>query len=187
MKKIALTLSLLLFVSLSVHARDTFFNDSIRKTLKQYLVDKRISGFPEAYDAGNLSILNLISMEYVEDNPQAGEYKYGIYSFCGDMVHGYSYILMRRNDEYEILEMSDMWNGKSLIEIMIELIAYFYRHPDVPNLLFPLYVEAVSYVDYENSHWEIAQGIDIDADHPKESIYRLIEKSNGEPIEYFIE
>ncbi len=52
--------------------------------------------------------------------------------------------------------MNDMWNAheRDLTKIIIELVAYFRKHQDVPKALFPLYVDAVSRVFYNNSHYD---------------------------------
>jgi hypothetical protein len=190
MKKIILTLFFLSFVSLSIHAQDTFFSDSLRKELKQYLVDKDVAWDQNSYNSGMLNIRNEIRKENIDTNPKYKDYKYGIYSFWGDMTPIFSEILIRRGNKYEIL---GMLSGKSLMEIMTELIAYFYRYPEVPKQLFPLYVDAVSRVYRINSHWEGAFNVkkkrDI-SEYGKElsndTIYRLIEDSEGQ-IEFYID
>jgi hypothetical protein len=186
MKKNGLIVFFAIFAVVPVHAQDSFFTDSLRKELKQHLIDRNIASYPEQYFSGGLNILNMISMNLISEDPPTAEYKFGIYCFWGNMFPILSEILIRRGDEYEILEMV---NGNSLMEIMTELIAYFDRHPEVNRYLFPLYVDAVSRVYFENSHWLGANGLDAKGDRTSvskygklsnDSIYKFIEATKGE-------
>jgi hypothetical protein len=138
-------------VNISLHAQDAFFNDSLRRDLKNYLVDKNVALDRENYSIGNLNIFNEINNKNIDLYDQDKDYKYGIYSFRGINTPAFSEILIRRGDEYEIL---GMLNEGDLMDIMIKLIAYFYRYPDIPKELFPLYVDVVSRIYNLNHHWE---------------------------------
>ncbi len=191
MKRIVLALSFLLFSSMSLKAQDTFFNDSLRRHLKHYLVDKgAIEGNREQYSPFNLIIFNEINNQNVDRPCESRVYEYGIYSFKGIETPNYYDILIRRGNEYEIL---GVLNDRSLMETMTKLIAYFYRYPEVPKELFPLYVDAVSNVYNRNSHWEGAfnmkkkRGIsEYGSYSDKDTIYRIIEDSGGQ-LEFHID
>ncbi len=183
MKKNVLALFLLLFADTSTRAQDTFFNDSLRMRLKHYLVDKKAASNRDNYSPFNLIIFNEINGENIDQHPEIRAYKYGIYSFKGLEAPNYQEVLIRCGDEYEIL---GMLNDKSLEETLIKLIAYFYRYPEVPKELFPLYVDAVLRVYNLNFHWE--EAFNVKKKRPiteygkfseKDTRYRIVEDSDG--------
>jgi hypothetical protein len=151
--------------------------------LKKYLNDnkKRIGSHKTS---SGLLIFNKINGKNIDLYPDTIDYKYGIYIFELFEDPSWSEILIRRGDKYEILEMQ----GKgSLMNIMIELIAYFHRHPDVPKELYPIYVEVVTSVYNDNRHWYAAYNlkkkrrIDTYGDwHCNDTKYRFIVDSEGE-------
>jgi hypothetical protein len=137
-----------------------------------------------------LIIFNEISGKNIDIEPEAHAYKYGIYSFKGIETPNFYEILIRRGEEYEIL---GVLGGKSLMEIIKDLISYFDRYPEVPQRLFPLYVNAVTKVYNANSHWEGAYNVKKKRDISEygdftdsDTIYRIIEDSDGQ-IEFFID
>jgi hypothetical protein len=184
MKKNALISLFLLLISTSLYAQDVFFNDSLRMHLKNYLVDRKAGWNLDSYHPGMLNILNEINNKNIDTHPEVREYKYGIYSFWGDQLPAFYEILIRRGDKYEIL---GMLNDRSMMETMTKLMAYFYRNPDVPKELFPLYVDAVYRVYNLNFHWEGAYNVkkkrnieEYGQYSERDTQYRIIEDSEGD-------
>lgn len=180
MKKYTLTSFILLVTSLSIHAQDTFFTDSLRRGLTQLLVNKNIAINTKMQNYDPLIIRNLSTMEIINENSATEEDKFGIYDFHSELqVLAYSLILIRNGDQYDVLDVIN----ESCSEMTTELTDYFARHSNVPNELFSLYTNAINRVRKEYSHLEETSGIQIEKGKLNNSIYQFIMSSNGSVVE----
>jgi hypothetical protein len=180
MKRIALILFFLFSASISLHAQDVFFTDSLRIQLIKILVDKNIAIHTKMLNYDPLIIRDIISMKNLSDNSVNENDDFGIYDFRSEkQILDYSLIFIRDGDEFEILDLIN----KNRSKIKSELKTYFHRHPEVPKKLFRLYVDAVLRVKREYLHLERIWGIRIEKDGLNDDNYRFINKSSGNPLE----
>lgn len=140
MKKLIIILTLSMLVSVNLSAKDKFFNNKLRKELKQYLVDHKDAGYPEAYDPYNLAIHNLLTKKLIE---KSAGYDYGIYSFCGPSTHITRHILLKNKDSYTLIEMPGPFNQRSLQDAIEDIFVFFDENKEINRGLMPHYVKAI--------------------------------------------